>query len=85
MKLGTVHMDKAIISMNSTDYVIHPNYIRKNYNNDIALLKLPESVNLKSLHPYVKAINLPTRSMARKSFEGTKATVSGFGYHDECE
>lgn len=77
-------MDKHIVKMQIKDYVIHPDYRAENYyQNDIALIQLPLKVNLST--PYIKTINLPTRSMGKNSFVGYNASVSGFGYYDACK
>ena len=58
------------------DVVLHPDFTRIDYKNDLALVKLNEKVKFK---PYILPVCLPTLN---DSFIGMKATVTGWGWVD---
>ncbi|KAL5277010.1 hypothetical protein ACFFRR_002303 [Megaselia abdita] len=56
--------------------IIHEKYNRNNLNNDLALVKLPSTIQFNSK---VKKISLPKRSSNPPSYENVIATASGWG------
>jgi len=76
VELGQHNRNTKAIEMTISRVIIHEDYGGKpsKYNNDIALLQLPEPV---SFNRYVSPICLPSKRAG--SFAGLRATVAGWG------
>lgn len=62
--------------MTSDKLNIHPNYNPSNYNNDVCLIELPETLEFSQK---IAPVHLLPRAMASKDLTGTVATIAGFG------
>ncbi|XP_065363275.1 brachyurin-like [Calliphora vicina] len=79
---GTIDLRNDDINMTSTEIFMHPQYNEINFNNDIALIQLPETLNFTSS---IQAIKLVTTALAATGFIGAQAIVAGFGQLNDEE
>ncbi|NP_001298176.1 brachyurin precursor [Stomoxys calcitrans] len=77
LRFGTIDLyDDTALNMTVTKIEIHPSYNDTNYNNDVCLLQLPESLTFSST---IAPTTLVPSSMVSDDFVGTVATIAGFG------
>lgn len=74
VRLGRIRVDEGRV-YNVERFVQHEDYVRREYYNDIALLRLTESVPL----ALIKPVCLPGAELARSDLVGKEATVLGWG------
>lgn len=70
----------SITVSDKSNLIMHENYASANVVNDIALVRL---VNTIKSDPNVGIINLPTRSEVSTSLVGKMATIAGFGRYTD--
>ncbi|KAL3200400.1 hypothetical protein MRX96_013346 [Rhipicephalus microplus] len=76
VRLGQIRVDEGRV-YTVERFVQHEDYARREYYNDIALLRLTESVPL----ALIKPVCLPGPDLARSDLVGKEATVLGWGGH----
>ncbi|CAB3367428.1 Hypothetical predicted protein [Cloeon dipterum] len=79
LQLGAVDrnsFENGRVSVETTQKFVHPNYNRVNFNNDIALLKLPSPL-FQTSTAFIGSVKLPTDQ--KNTYEGQMATASGWG------
>ncbi|XP_064458616.1 uncharacterized protein LOC135368969 [Ornithodoros turicata] len=74
VRLGQIRYDEGPV-YKVERFVVHEDYVRRQYYNDIALIRLAEPVPLALIRP----VCLPTPVMARQNLIGREATVLGWG------
>lgn len=74
VRLGQIRVDEGRV-YHVERFVQHEDYVRREYYNDIALLRLTESVPL----ALIKPVCLPSAELARSDLVGKEATVLGWG------
>lgn len=74
VRLGQIRVDEGRV-YRVERYVVHEDYVRREYYNDIALLRLAEPVPL----ALIKPVCLPGPSLASSDLVGREATVLGWG------
>ncbi|XP_070377858.1 uncharacterized protein [Dermacentor albipictus] len=74
VRLGQIRVDEGRV-YNVERFVQHEDYVRREYYNDIALLRLTESVPL----ALIKPVCLPGPDLAHSDLVGKEATVLGWG------
>lgn len=74
--LGSISFSQPLVSLNTPQFLVHPQY-NENFNtNDLALIRLPQPV---SFSTNIRSINLPTQSQANDNFEEREVYIAGFG------
>lgn len=73
---GVIDLQNPDVEMTVTKFIVHEKFNPKNLNNDIALFILPSELTYTD---NIKPIQLPSKSQKATTFDGSKATVSGFG------
>lgn len=74
---GATNIHEQPIALTSTELFYHSQYNPDNLNNDIAAVKLPESLNF---NPKIQPISLVKRAAAGDTFVGKRGQISGWGY-----
>lgn len=76
IKMGSTYSESPAQLQRSSTYFVHPSYNSLKFQNNIALIKLPVSLNFTfNLHP----IQLVSRSQANDMFIGRQTWLSGYG------
>ena len=73
--VGSNSLRATSIQMNVTKAIVHPHFNKKDFRNNIALLKLPAAL---ATTESVAPVRLPTSAQRYASFAGLEATISGF-------
>lgn len=74
--LFTVEPTQQRQTVQTSGYIVHPDYDPAMLYNDIALLRLPKDV---VFTPYIQPIQLPQDNLLEEMFTGELAVVSGWG------
>ncbi|XP_018563533.1 brachyurin [Anoplophora glabripennis] len=64
------------LRLTASEIHVHEQYNRTDYQNDIAILRLSETV---TLNDYIQTIKLPSRSEVNNTYENTVVTSTGWG------
>lgn len=71
--------ENSVVSINSSVLFVHPEYDDESITHDLALIKLPQPVELTEA---IQPIKLPTRADVEKNLVGKIARISGWGLTD---
>ncbi|XP_058815082.1 collagenase-like [Topomyia yanbarensis] len=76
VSMGSIAHASPEVRGYSNNFIVHYAYNPNNLNNDIGLVRLNDPVGYSQ---NIQPVNLPSGDRAGESFEGYRATVSGFG------
>lgn len=76
INLGSTYLSAPAKTLYSSVFFIHPYYHSNYFQNNIALIRLPETLKFTST---MTAIRLPSKSQVNETFVNYEAYFSGFG------
>lgn len=78
--LGSVDINKPLISIYPDSYTLHPKFDKNKFKNNIALLRLPEKLDFNRSNGKYSPVRLPSISQIDELFVNSEAYFTGFGY-----
>jgi len=76
MGFGSNDFNSPQVTINSIGKIEHPNFNPNNFNNDISLILLSQSLTFSDT---IGVVSLPSRSQAGQTFENERVINSGYG------
>lgn len=74
--MGSNNLNLPQVSMIASSRIVHPNYNPNTFANDIALLRLPITLQFTTT---IQSIRLPALSQTNNQFLNMEGTITGFG------